>query len=79
MPSSAFFADFIKGAVGGDRGWDAAVSSFRFAVDAGSEFEEPESRNIRNPTARTAAKRYVMEFVRRMALGKAMMREDRTM
>ena len=66
-------ADLRKGAVGGDSGWDAAVGIFSFAVDTGSELEEPESKNIRNPTASRPARRYVMEFVRRMARGKAMM------
>ena len=62
-----------KGAVGGDSGWEAALVSFRFAVESPLALGDGEKIKIRKPIVSKPARTNVMEFVRRNGLGKAMM------
>ena len=62
-----------NGAVGGDSGWEAALVSFRFAVETPPALEDGEKMKIRKPIVSKPARTNVMELVRRNGLGKAMM------
>ena len=62
-----------NGAVGGDKGCEAADANFRFAVDTAAALEDGERIKKRKPIDNTQARMIVMGFVRRIALGRAMM------
>ena len=62
-----------NGAVGGESGWEAALLSFRFAVETPAALEDGEKMKNRKPIASKPAKINVMELVRRNGLGKAIM------
>lgn len=64
-------AVFWKGAVGGERGCAAAESNFRFAVEMAAAFEDGEKRKTRKPSDNKPARTNVIGFVRRIALGMA--------
>lgn len=66
---------FLKGAVGGESGCAAAESNFRFAVEMAAALEEGEKMKTRKPRANKVARTNVIGFVRRMALGKAIVAE----
>lgn len=59
-----------KGAVGGDRGWEAAFVNFRLAVEMVSLFEDGEMMNTRKPIASSPANTNVIGLVRRKDLGR---------
>ena len=61
-----------NGAVGGDRGWAAALANFRLAVE--TELEDGAKIKTRKPKDSTAANIKVIGFVRRIDLGRAMMK-----
>jgi len=64
---------FLNGAVGGERGCEAALLNFRLAVEIAAAFEEGESRKMRKPKERTAARTMVIGLVRRRDRGNAML------
>ena len=63
---------FTNGAVGGDRGWAAALATFRLAVE--TVLEDGTKIKTRKPKDRTAANIRVIGLVRRIDLGRAMMK-----
>lgn len=65
--------DFLNGAVGGERGCEAALLNFRLAVEMAAAFDDGESRKTRKPKERTAARTIVTGLVRRRDRGKAML------
>ena len=66
MASLSEASGFTNGAVGGERGCEAAF--FRFAVETAAASEDGERMKMRNPTERRAASTSVIGFVRRIDL-----------
>ena len=64
-----------NGAVGGDRGWAAALVSFRLAVETASELEPGEKMKKRKPIDSNAASARLMGLVLRNDRAKAMLKE----
>lgn len=76
MRASTEVSCLTKGAVGGDRGWEAAFVSFRLAVETASAFEDGEMMNRRKPIASSPANTSVIGLVRRKVLGRAIANVD---
>ena len=67
----------MNGAVGGDKGCAAADAIFLLAVETDIESPEGDIMKNRKPTARIVAKMMVIGFVRRTALGRAILEAGR--
>ena len=64
---------FLKGAVAGDKGWEAALLNFLLAVEIAAAFEDGERRKIRKPKVSTAARAILIGLVLRKDLGNAIL------
>lgn len=64
---------FLKGAVGGDSGCEAALLNFLFAVEMAAALEDGESRNMRKPKKSTMARAMLIGLVLRNDLASAIL------